>query len=153
MPQRCVQKHQGVLRDVFLEHTSSLAKTFGPAWKGASLAKRPGWRFPLTPGKSHPRAIPPPNSIHAGLFCSPGDPTGRARTALTQLSFSQCFYREHLQALPFIQHILKEEEKRKKTQQRWLCFSFAVRFNKQQPSEPAPFYEVVFLHWSLSCVS
>lgn len=43
----------------------------------------------------------------------PCDPTGRARTALSQLSFSQCFYREHLQALPFVQHILKEKEQKK----------------------------------------
>lgn len=55
-----------------------------------------------------------PNSTRAGLICSPGDPTGRARTALSQLPFSQCFYREHLQALPFVQHILKEKEEQKK---------------------------------------
>lgn len=104
----------------------------------------------------HPAAIPPPNSTHAGLICSPGDPTGRARKALSQLPFSQCFHREHLQAVPFVRHILKEKEggkKERKISKGAICFSFAVKFNKQQPSEPAPFYEVVFLHWSLSCVS
>lgn len=62
----------------------------------------------------HPAAIPPPNSTHAALIYSPGDPTGRARKPLSHLPFSQCFYREHLQALPFVQHILKEKEGEKK---------------------------------------
>lgn len=96
----------------------------------------------------------PPNSTHAGLICSPGDPTGRARTALSQWPFSQCFYREHLQAFPFVQHILKEKEEQKKEKSVKVQYVFLLLSSLTNSSHLSlPFYEVVFLHWSLSCVS